>query len=341
MKGDTMNRKRFYSISLVLVLLLTLSSFPILAGPAHAKKVTIKAISAWPTNEVSVADDYLVFIKKANEQLKAKHPGEAEIVYIGGPEVIPTRDQPESLRQGVVHMYFGSDAYYAGIAPAANSSRLSQLYSWEEEERGADAIFNEIHQKKLNSYYLGRLASEFGFQLYLNKPVKTPEDIKGLRIRVSPIYLEFMNAIGAAPVDTSPGDIYQALERGVVDGFIWPFYTIRTWGWHEVSKYVVGPQFYKVCHGILINMDVWNQLSKPVQQTLHDVLREEARLAAERDAKKVAEEKELLQKAGMKFITFSEADTQRYLDMAYDSAWEGMMKKAPEYAPKLRKVLTK
>ncbi len=88
-------------------------------------------------------------------------------------------------------------------------------------------------------------------------------------------------------------------------------------------------------------MDVWNQLSKPVQQTLHDVLREEARLAAERDAKKVAEEKELLQKAGMKFITFSEADTQRYLDMAYDSAWEGMMKKAPEYAPKLRKVLTK
>jgi TRAP-type C4-dicarboxylate transport system substrate-binding protein len=341
MKGDTMNRKRFYCISLVLVLLLTISSLPILAGNVHAKKVTIKAISAWPTNEVSVADDYLVFIKKANEQLKAKHPGEAEIVYIGGPEVIPTKNQAESLRQGVVHMYFGSDAYYAGIAPGANCSRLSQLYAWEEEERGADAIFNEIHQKKLNSYYLGRLASEFGFQLYLNKPVEKPEDIKGLRIRVSPIYLEFMNALGAAPLDTSPGDIYQALERGVVDGFIWPFFTIRTWGWHEVSKYVVGPQFYKVCHAILINLDVWNQLSKPVQQTLQEVLRKEAREAAERDAKKVAEEKELLKKAGMQFITFTEADTKRYLDMAYESAWEGMIKKSPEYAPKLRKILSK
>ena len=198
-----------------------------------------------------------------------------------------------------------------------------------------------IHQKKLNSYYLGRLASEFGFQLYLNKKVEKPEDIKGLRIRVSPLYLEFMNAIGAAPVDTSPGDIYQALERGVVDGFIWPFFTIRTWGWHEVSKYVVGPSFYKVCHGIIINMDKWNQLSKPVQQTLHEVLRQEARDAAKRDAKKVAEEKELLKKAGMEFITFSEADTQRYLDMAYESAWEGMLKKSPEYAPKLRKILSK
>jgi TRAP-type C4-dicarboxylate transport system substrate-binding protein len=336
-----MYRNRVSCFSFVLALLLVIGSLPMLAADAHAKKVIIKAVSAWPTNEVSVADDYLVFIKAANEQLQAKHPGEVEIKYLGGPEVIPTKDQAEALRSGVVHMYFGSDAYYAGIAPAATCSRLSQLYSWEEEERGADAIFNEIHQKKLNSYYLGRLASEFGFQLYLNKPVGKPEDIKGLRIRVSPIYLEFINALGAAPVDTSPGDIYQALERGVVDGFIWPFFTIRTWGWQEVSKYVVGPDFYKVCHAIIINLDVWNQLSKPAQKTLHEVLRKQARDAAERDAKKVAEEKELLKKAGMQFITFSEADPKRYLDMAYDSAWEGMIKKSPEYAPKLRELLTR
>lgn len=336
-----MYRNRLSCFSLVLVLSLVIGGLPLMAGNVHAKKITIKAVSAWPTNEVSVAEDYLVFIKVANEQLKAKFPGEVEIKYLGGPEVIPTKDQADALRQGIVHMYFGSDAYYAGIAPGSTSSRLSQLYSWEEEERGADAIFNEIHQKKLNCYYLGRLASEFGFQLYLNKKVEKPEDIKGLRIRVSPIYLEFINALGAAPVDTSPGDIYQALERGVVDGFIWPFFTIRTWGWQEVSKYVVGPDFYKVCHPIIINLDVWNQLSKPVQETLHDVLRKEARDAAERDAKKVAEEKELLKKAGMQFITFSEEDTKRYLDMAYDSAWEGMIKKSPEYAPKLRKLLTR
>ena len=310
------------------------------AQPAQAK-ITIKAISAWPVNEVSVADDYLVFIKKANAELEKKFPGQVEIVYAGGPEVIPTRDQAEALRMGVVQMYFGSDAYYAGIAPGANASKLSQLYSWEEEERGADAIFNEIHEKKLNAHYVGRLASEFGFQLYLNKKISKPSELKGLRVRISPLYLEFTKALGVTPVDTKPGDIYQALERGVVDGFIWPFFTIRTWGWHEVSKYVVGPSFYKVCHGILINKDKWNELSEPMQKTIYQVMRAESREAAARDEKKVANEKELLKKAGMEFITFSKSDTKAYYDLAYSSAWEGMIKKSPDYAPRLRPILTR
>lgn len=311
-----------------------------LAMPVQAK-TTIRAISAWPTNEPSVSDDYLVFIEAANKKLNEKFPGEYEIKYIGGPETIPTRDQAEALRGGVVDMYFGTDAYYAGIAPAANSSKLTQLYAWEEDANGATAIFDEIHQAKLNSKFVGRLGSEIGFQLYLNKEVKTPEDIKGLRIRVSPMYIEFINALGATPVETRPGDIYQALERNVVDGFMWPFFTIRSWGWHEVAKYVVGPSFYKVCHPILVNLDVWNKLPKDVQAVLQDVLKEENRAAADRDAAKVAKERELLKEAGMQMIEFSPADTQRYLDMAYTSGWEGMLKKDPMYTPKLRKLLSK
>ena len=308
---------------------------------AAAEKITIRAISAWPKNEPSVADDYLGFIAHANKVLEQKFPGQIEIKYIGGAEVIPIPNQAEALRAGTVDMYFGTDAYYAGIAPSANASKLTQFTSWEERERGANKIFDEIHRLKLNSTYLGRLGSEVMFQMYLNKKVASPDDLKGLRIRVSPMYIDFMKALQVTPIETKPGDVYMALERGVVDGFCWPLFTIRPWGWHEVTKYVVGPGFYKVCHPLLVNLHKWNQIPPDIQKAIMEVEMEEEHIIADRDMVKIKNEKELLKKAGLEFIEFSKSDTQKYFDLAYSSGWEGQIKKAPEYSEKLRPLLSK
>ena len=308
---------------------------------AAAEKITIKAISAWPKNEPSVADDYLGFIAHANKVLEQKFPGQIEIKYIGGAEVIPIPNQAEALRAGTVDMYFGTDAYYAGIAPAANASKLTLLTSWEERQKGVNAIFDEIHRLKLNSTYLGRLGSEVMFQMYLNKKVASPDDLKGLRIRVSPMYIDFMKALQVTPIETKPGDVYMALERGVVDGFCWPLFTIRPWGWHEVTKYVVGPGFYKVCHPLLVNLHKWNQIPPDIQKAIMEVEMEEEHIIADRDMVKIKNEKELLKKAGLEFIEFSKSDTKKYFDLAYSSGWEGQIKRAPEYSEKLRPLLSK
>ena len=308
---------------------------------AAAEKITIRAISAWPKNEPSVADDYLGFIAHANKVLEQKFPGQIEIKYIGGAEVIPIPNQAEALRAGTVDMYFGTDAYYAGIAPSANASKLTQFTSWEERERGANKIFDEIHRLKLNSTYLGRLGSEVMFQMYLNKKVASPDDLKGLRIRVSPMYIDFMKALQVTPIETKPGDVYMALERGVVDGFCWPLFTIRPWGWQEVTKYVVGPGFYKVCHPLLVNLHKWNQIPPDIQKAIMEVEMEEEHIIADRDMVKIKNEKELLKKAGLEFIEFSKSDTKKYFDLAYSSGWEGQIKKAPEYSEKLRPLLSK
>lgn len=336
-----MSRKHLFYIvvALAVMMAINLSLFPV--SRAEAEKITIKAISAWPKNEPSVADDYLGYIKHANEMLKQKFPGQVEIKYIGGAEVIPIPDQAEALRAGTVDMYFGTDAYYAGIAPAANASKLTLLTSWEERKMGVNDIFDEIHRKKLNSTYLGRLGSEVMFQLYLNKKVATPADLKGLRIRSSAMYIDFLKALGANPIVTKPGDIYQSLERGVVDGFCWPLFTIRPWGWQEVTKYVVGPGFYKVCHPLLVNLDKWKQIPPEIQKALIEVEMEEEHVVAKRDMEKIRKERELLKKAGLEFIEFSKSDTKKYFDLAYSSGWEGQIKKAPEYSEKLRPLLSK
>ena len=336
-----MSKKSIAYIIMAVAVFMAISVSLLPVTRAAAEKITIKAISAWPKNEPSVADDYLGFIAHANKVLEQKFPGQIEIKYMGGAEVIPIPNQADALRAGTVDMYFGTDAYYAGIAPAANASKLTLLTSWEERQKGVNAIFDEIHRLKLNSTYLGRLGSEVMFQMYLNKKVASPDDLKGLRIRVSPMYIDFMKALQVTPIETKPGDVYMALERGVVDGFCWPLFTIRPWGWHEVTKYVVGPGFYKVCHPLLVNLHKWNQIPPDIQKAIMEVEMEEEHIIADRDMVKIKNEKELLKKAGLEFIEFSKSDTKKYFDLAYSSGWEGQIKRAPEYSEKLRPLLSK
>ena len=242
---------------------------------------------------------------------------------------------------GAIDMLFGTPAYYTGIAPAANTGKLSQLTSAEEQKVGANAIFDKIHREKLNAAYLGRLGSDIQFQLYTIKPVKGIDDIKGLRIRTSAMYLDFLKALGAAPIGTKPGDVYQALERGVVDGVMWPAYTIRPWGWHEVLKYVVGPSFYKVAHPVLMNAKKWDSLPKHLQGAIVKVLVEQARKVDERSLVKMKKERVTLQEAGLKIINFSPSDEKAYIDMAYTEGWKGQLKMESELTSQLQNLLTK
>lgn len=332
-----MSRKSLSYVLLGVAISLCMTISLSAVSPAQAQKITLKAVTAWPSSDASVKEDFLPFVEKVNKVMKDK----LEIKYIGGPEAIPTRNQPEALRVGTVEMYYGTPAYYEGIAPAANLSKLTFLTPMEERESGAFDLFNEIHQKQLNSYYLGRLGNEEHFQLFTKVKYKTPGELKGARIRVSPMYIDFVKALGAIPIETKPGDIYQALERNVVDGTYWPFTKLRSWGFHEVTKYVVGPGIYMVCHPVLINMDAWKKLPDNLKKALTDLMKEEEKVVIARDRANAKKEKELLKQAGMEFVDFSAEDTKKYVELADSSGWEGLLKKAGDYGPKLRKALAK
>ncbi|MFC1863078.1 TRAP transporter substrate-binding protein DctP [Thermodesulfobacteriota bacterium] len=336
-----MSKKISFPLILMIAFCLAFSGTLFSVTQAEAKMITIKAVSAWDQKHTGVAGDYLPYIKHTNEMLEKYYPGEVEIKYIGGPEAIPTRDQPEALRAGTVDMYYGTAAYYAGIAPAANCSKLSQLTSQEEKDVGSDALFDEIHRKLMNSTYLGALGSQLPFQLYTLKKVTSVDQLKGLKIRTSPMYVDFLKALGTSPISTSPGDVYQAIERGVVDGFMWPLFSIRGYGWHEVTKYIVGPPFYKVSHPLLMNAKKWDSLPKYIQAVFMGALRLEVIAIDARTEEEIDNEYIELKKAGMGIIEFSPADTIKYLDMAYDEGWKGQLKMEQEYTNKLRKLLTK
>ena len=75
------------------------------------------------------------------------------------------------------------------------------------------------------------------------------------------MYRDFFSALGATVMQTAPGEVYTALERGVVDGYGWPIGGIFDLNWQEKTKYRVDPGFYDAEVSLIVNLDAWKKLS--------------------------------------------------------------------------------
>ncbi len=141
-------------------------------------------------------------------------------------------------------------------------------------------------------------------------------------------------------VQTAPGEVYTALERGVVDGYGWPINGIFDFNWHEKTKFRVDPGFYSAEVSLVMNLDKWKSLT-PAQKDflMRHVIAHEAgavswRKINEEDTRKQAQ-------AGIQVITFDAATTKQYVDKAYDVAWTNLIKASPQYGPQMRKLFSK
>jgi TRAP-type mannitol/chloroaromatic compound transport system substrate-binding protein len=143
-------------------------------------------------------------------------------------------------------------------------------------------------------------------------PIRTIDDFKGVKIRTPPgLTTDFFAALGAVPVAIGGGEVYTALQTGVVDAV--EFITLSGnygTGLHEVSNYVIYPSPHTPVGntGWEINMDAWNSLPDDLQAALEAVA---ALHTINYDVKQKAVEKESLDKMiayGLEHVTLSDAD---------------------------------
>jgi TRAP-type C4-dicarboxylate transport system substrate-binding protein len=310
-----------------------------LASMAEAKKVTVKAVTAWPKSVWEVGN-FMNFLDIVKDRVAREYAGQLEIQYAGGPEVIPNREQVEAARMGVVDMVFTTDGYYVSAVPEVNALSVSMLDGWEERAKGVNALLDKLHQEKVNCVYLGRLGHNLPFTIYLRKPV-TSADLSGLKIRCSPTNIPFLKKMGAQPVAIPPTEVYTALERGVVDGFMWPEGLIRDWGWEKIVKYVVHPGVYNGANVIVINKKKWDEIPDDLQKLLIEAEDEAARVAKQRALDLVKNEEEALKKMGIQYMELPPAEEKKLTDAAYSSLWDVIIEKSPVYGPKLREMVTR
>ncbi len=139
----------------------------------------------------------------------------------------------------------------------------------------ATAAFNEIYdefkpQELSDTKVMFLHAHGPGFIHTAKKPVHKMEDLKGLKLRSPGTLSVMVKALGATPVSMAMPDTYQALQKGVVQGSIYPEETNKGWKMAEVIDYSIVnySTAYSVGFFVVMNKDVWNDLPADVQKTI-------------------------------------------------------------------------
>jgi len=300
---------------------------------ASAQEANLRLVSAFPETATYVKH-MMPWIQKFN----AGGKGLARINFIGGPKAIPTFEVGTSVKNGVVEMAMNTGAFYTNLMPEADFLKLTQITIARQRKNGAFDYINKVWNRKANLVYLARMVDETPFHLYLTKKIEKP-DLAGLKIRITPVYRDFFASMGATLIQTPPGEVYTALERGVVDGYGWPIHGIFDLNWHEKTKFRVDPGFYNAEVSIIMNLDAWKKLSAKQRGYIErqalalESMNTAWRKLNQEDTKRQAQ-------AGIQTIKFDGATSKAYLDKAYDIAWAGAMKQSPEHALQMRKLFS-
>ena len=296
---------------------------------AEAQEVTLKAVTAF-AEKTQFSKNFERFIDRVNETGK----GQVKINYIGGPRAMPPFEVGNAVRTKVVDIANVTGAFYTNLMPEADGFKLIGKPMTEQRKNGTWEFINQLHNQKLNSFYLARQFHNVPFHIYLNKKLDKL-DFTGLKIRVTPVYKDIVEALGGTTITTPPGEVYTALERGVVDGYGWPVTGIFDLGWEKVTKFRLEPAFYSVEVNVLVNLDVWKGLTDAQRKVLSDAALWLEALDSE-NAALIKTERDRQTTAGIAPIDFGADARKMFLQKANDVAWASVIKRSPENGPKLR-----
>ena len=316
------------ALALVLVLAASFS-----AG-ALAQEVTLRLVSAFPENGIYV-QRMLPWITKVNAEGK----GVLQINFLGGPKAIPTFEAGNAVKTGVVDMALNTGAFYTNVMPEADFLKLTQIPVAEQRKNGAFDAINKVWNEKANTQYLARMVENQPFHIYTNKKLDKP-DLTGQKIRISPVYRDFFQALNASVVTTPPGEVYTALERGVVDGYGWPIGGIFDLNWNEKTKFRVDPGFYDAEVSLTMNLPAYKKLTETQRNYLQKQL-----LALEAQntfwTQYGKDETARQEKSGIQAIKFDAATSKAFYDKAYEIGWAGAAKQSPDVAASFKKLFSR
>jgi TRAP-type C4-dicarboxylate transport system substrate-binding protein len=169
----------------------------------------------------------------------------------------------DRLTKGVFEVGYGLQAMVGGKFPKTAVSELPFLAAY---GRDAAAALWRLHEQGLlgDEYAEVHPISLYVYPqigLQLNKPVKTLEDMKGIKLSVSgKVAADIMQSLDAVAVAMGPADIYQAASRGVIDGAAMQWTGVLQFKIHEVTKYHLNVQLGSSAGYMLMNKDAYAKL---------------------------------------------------------------------------------
>lgn len=260
------------------------------AGGAFAE-TTVRMLKTWDARypgSTVICDRYAELVTEAS--------GGEIVVQMAGPETIPPLEQLEPTQLGLFQMLCTYPGFHTGAATLLTG--LESIRPDAAAFRGSGAM--EVVQQTYGNLGLHAVSVPLahGYWVFLNKPLSEQGDLTGLQVRALPPQHPYITAIGGTPVVLPPAEMFSALERGVIDGALFPAAGASGYGFAEVTDSYVETTVSSP-HVILANQSFWDGMPEEVRQ----VFEEQARVLEDEIPgvydRLNAEESEKLAAAGM------------------------------------------
>ena len=293
--------------------------------PAFAE-TTLRLGHVWPPNEIQ-AEAAQIFADKVAEM----SGGTVEIQIFGASALGNDRDMLEGLNIGTVDIWVGG----AGVLTAASETAAIFTVPFMFDEF---AHFQKVYDGAVGETIAERIAGESGHQIlayWMRGPrwlttkarVDTPADLAGLKVRVpdSPVFVRSWRQLGAAPSPMAFGEVFTALQQGVIDGQENPLSLIYTARFSEVVDYLVKTQHVLEPIVMVMSAQRLNALDAEVRDLLVQASNGEAKTyVAERVMAGEEDFVERLVAQGMTLVEVDKSLFQERLEGFVDAEFPGI-----------------
>lgn len=257
-------RKNLFVVGFTVLFVFSAYSF---AGAAEVIK--LKFANYFPPTHMNS-----VMMGKYCEELNKKLTGKVELFQYTGSTLLSADKMAAGVASGVADIGLSNCSYTRGRFPVMEIMELPIGFpsAWV-----ATHVANDFHSKfkpkDFDQYHVLMLSSSpINVIQTLKKPVKTLEDLKGLKLRGTGRLGDIVKSLGATPIPVATPELYDSLKRGVIEGALLPMETLKGFKTGEVQKYVTASwkigstyAFY-----VLMNKDKWNNLPPDVQKIITD-----------------------------------------------------------------------
>lgn len=274
-----MKKRLWVSGLLVFVFLLGTSLTSFAAEPVYKLKM-----QAWRV----ASERAMAYYKDLCEKdIPALTNGRVQIKMFWGGELVKVTEMLNAVKTGTIDIGLSSAYQYSGQIPAA-AVEYGLPYGFRHPGEVHNFFYGknlpgtfggwraiDILQKEYEKYGVHLLVSGFdcwpSYTMF-RTPVKTVADIKGKKVRVSGLMMNWFQKLGGQGVFIPGEDTYNALQTGAIDGASWGG-AMGMWSmkFHEVAKHYFGPAVIPVaCANVIVNKKVWDSMPKDIQNILEN-----------------------------------------------------------------------
>jgi tripartite ATP-independent transporter DctP family solute receptor len=247
------------------------------------------------------------------DKVKERSGGKIEVQVAPSAQLGDDAAMVTSLRSGTLDISANSQGAVSNVVPEYAAFGMPFLFSnlnaaW----RVLDGpLGKELAQKSEEKGLVVLGYWDNGIRQMSNskKPILTPEDLKGMKMRTppDPVTVDIMKSVGADPQQIKFAELYVALQQGVVDGQENPLMNIHASKLHEVNKFISLTGHKYEMTPLLMSKRSWDKLSAADRKILQDAATEatalQRKLSAEADSKLIGD----LRAAGARVDTVNQA----------------------------------